>query len=340
MADFRSDTKTKPTAGMRAAMAAAEVGDEQSDEDPTTNALCDRVAGLLGKEAAVFLPSGTMANEIAIRVHCRPGEEIIAHRDSHIVNFEGGGPAALSGTMVRTVGDGRGQFDAETVAAAVRLDDRYHPRSRLVAVEQTANIVGGTVWPVALLDSVAEAGRAHGLATHMDGARLLNAVVASGRPAADHARGFDSVWIDFSKGLGAPVGAVLAGDAAFIHEAWRFKQQWGGAMRQSGVLAGACLYALDHHVDRLADDHRRAATIAQRLAGSAGIDSIVAPDTNIVILDLAADGPTAEDVVERVGRHGVRIGDVGPRRIRIVTHLDVDDADVDALCAAWAEVLG
>ena len=188
MADFRSDTKTRPTAAMRAAMAAAEVGDEQADEDPTTNALCARVAGLLGKAAAVFLPSGTMGNEIAIRVHCRPGDEIIAHRDSHIVNFEGGGPAALAGAMVRAVGDDRGQFDADAMAAAIRPDDRYHPRSRLVAVEQTANIVGGTVWPVALLDSVADAVRARGLATHMDGARLLNAVVASGRSAAEHAR--------------------------------------------------------------------------------------------------------------------------------------------------------
>ena len=320
-------------------MASAEVGDEQAGEDPTTNALCERVADLLGKEAAVFLPSGTMCNEIGIRVHCRPGDEIIAHWTSHIIGWEGGGPAALSGALVRAVDGEGGQFGADDVDAAVRPRSRYMPESRLLVVEQTANQGGGTVWPMAKLRTVVAAARAHGLATHMDGARLMNAVVASGVSARDQASGFDTVWIDFSKGLGAPVGAVLAGSSDLIERSWRYKQQWGGAMRQSGVLAAACLYALDHHVDRLVDDHARARKIADHLRDLPGL-TVATPESNLVFLALSPAAPQATAVVDALQRVGVRVSDFGPNRIRIATHLDIDDTAVDALCGEMTAIFG
>lgn len=336
MIDFFSDTKTKPTPGMRAAMAAAEVGDEQKGEDPTTNALCERVAGLLGKESAVFLPSGTMCNEIAINVHCRPGDEVICEADSHILNFEGGGPSALSGVVLRALQGDRGRFSAAQVRDAYRTPNRYAPASRLVCVEQTANLAGGAVWPVADLAGVAEVARAHGMATHMDGARLMNAVIATGRPAAEHAAGFDSVWLDFSKGLGAPVGAVLAGDRAFIQDAWQRKQRWGGAMRQSGILAAACLHALDTHVDRLADDHALAAHIAARLGAMDGVTWVCEVETNIVFFDIDPARITAPDLASRLAADSIQIGAFSRSRIRVVTHLDVDRPMADRLCDALA----
>ena len=339
--DLYSDTKSRPTAAMRRAMADAEVGDEQAMEDPTVNRLCESVADLLGKEAAVFLPSGTMCNEIAIRVHCRPGDEVICEETCHIVNVEGGGPAALSGVMIRTVAGDRGVFAADQVSAAVRPVNRYMPRSRLVAVEQTANLAGGTVWPVEALNAVGNTGRSLGLATHMDGARLLNAVVATGRAAAEHAAAFDSVWIDFSKGLGAPVGAALAGRRDFIEEAWRYKQQWGGAMRQAGIIAAAALHALMHHVDRLAEDHENARFLAGQLAGLPGIridaDRI---DSNIVFFEVVKSGLSAPDLAARVARSGIRIGAFDERRIRCVTHLDVDRSGIEKAAVAIAEALG
>ena len=263
-----SDTQTRPTEGMRAAIAAAEVGDEQRGQDPTTRALEERVAELLGQEAAVFLPSGTMCNEIALLLHIRPGgDELIADRTAHPINSEAGGPAALAGAMVRTLtGDG-GIFTAAQLEDALRTPgNRYMPRSRLAWVEQTTNLGGGRVWPLATIDEVLAAATRHGLRTHLDGARLLNAVVASGVPASEYAGGFDTAWIDFTKGLGAPVGAVLAGSAELIGEAWRRKQMLGGALRQSGIVAAGCLYALDHHIDRLAEDHEHARLLAEGLA--------------------------------------------------------------------------
>jgi len=256
---------------MRRFMCDAEVGDEQKLEDPTVNLVCEMVAELLGKEAAVFLPSGTMCNEIALRVHARPGEEVIAHHSAHPINFETGGPGALAGVNMRTVDGARGQFDAAAVEAAVRPASRYAPRSRLVWVEQTSNLGGGSVWPLERLEAVAKVAKSHGLATHMDGARLMNAVVASGVSARDYASPFDSAWIDFTKGLGAPVGAALAGSRAFIDEAWRCKQQMGGAMRQAGIIAAGGVYALRHHVDRLAQDLEHARILARGIADLPGI---------------------------------------------------------------------
>lgn len=328
--DLNSDTKTRPTPAMRQAMANAEVGDEQYGEDPTTNRLCERVAELLGKEAAVFLPSGTMCNEIALAVHCRPGEEVIAHESAHIINFEGGGPAAIAGVMMRGLGGKHGQFSGADLAAAIRPHSRYAPRSRLVALEQTANLGGGSVWPIERLREVAGVARDHGLAVHMDGARLLNAVVASGVSAQDHGAVADSLWLDFSKGLGCPVGAVLAGSNDFIEEAWVWKQRIGGAMRQSGILAAAALHALDHHVERLAEDHRNARTLAEGLAEIAGISlDLDAVQTNLVFFDVGGTGLSAPELSQRLAARGVKIGAFDETCLRAVTHLDVDAAGIE-----------
>jgi threonine aldolase len=337
--DLYSDTVTKPTPAMRRFMCDAEVGDEQKGEDPTVNRLQEVVAELLGKAAAVFLPSGTMCNEIAMRVHCRPGDEMLAHRTAHPIHFETGGPAALAGVNVRPLDGPRGQFDAAAVDEAVRPASRHFPRSRLLWVEQTSNLGGGSVWSLARVKAVAQAGRRHGLVTHMDGARLMNAVVASGVPAAAYAAPFDSAWIDFTKGLGAPVGAALAGSREFIAEAWRCKQQMGGAMRQAGIIAAGGLYALRHHVERLAEDHARARRLAEGLAELPGIKVEPAEvDTNLVFFDVTGslDAPAA---VERLLAHGVRMGALGPRTIRAVTHLDVSDAGIDRALAAARAVL-
>ncbi len=336
--DLYSDTVTRPTGAMRRFMCDAPVGDEQKGEDPTVNHLQEMVAELLGKEAAVFLPSGTMCNEIAMRVHCRPGDEMLAHRTAHPIHFETGGPAALAGVNVRALDGARGQFDAAAVEEAVRPDNRYFPRSRLLWVEQTSNLGGGSVWPLGRIESVLKAGRRHGLATHMDGARLMNAVVASEVSARAYAEPFDSAWIDFTKGLGAPVGAALAGSRAFIAEAWRYKQQMGGAMRQAGIIAAGGLYALRHHVERLAEDHALARQLAEGLAELPGLKLDPADvETNIVFFDVT--GPLdASSAVERLLAHGVRIGALGPRTLRAVTHLDVDAAGIDRALAAARQV--
>jgi threonine aldolase len=326
---------------MRAAIAAAEVGDEQRGEDPTTNELQRRVAALLGKEAAVFLPSGTMCNEIAIRLHVRPGgDEVFLGRRAHPMEAEAGGPAVLSGALLTVLDGERGTFTGETLDAAVRAHptgDRYSPNPRLVCVEQTANLAGGTVWPLERLRGVLDAAREHDLRAHLDGARLLNAVVASGVDAPDWAEGFDSAWIDFSKGLGAPVGACLAGSKDFIAEAWRWKQMLGGAMRQSGILAAAALYALDHNVERLADDHARARRLAEGLAALPGIE--LDPDlveTNIVVFGV----PDASEFCRRLDTDGVRMGALDERTVRAVTHLDVDDGGIDRALEAARNAVG
>jgi threonine aldolase len=320
---------------MRTAIATAEVGDEQRGRDPTTIALQDRVAELLGHEAAVFLPSGTMCNEIAFRLHIRPGgDEIILDSSSHPVTAEAGGPAQLAGAMLRPIDGDRGVFTAEQLQRAVRQRvDRYAPRSRLVSIEQTANTGGGRVWPLQTIQDVLAAARRNGLRAHLDGARLMNAVVASGVCAHEFAGGFDTAWIDFTKGLGAPVGAVLAASRELIDEAWRWKQMLGGAMRQSGLLAAACLYALDHHVERLADDHALARRLGEGLSKLPGVT--IDPqtvETNIVIFEVD-DAPA---LVTRVADR-VDLGAVDERRVRAVTHLDVTVEDVDAALAVIAE---
>jgi len=322
MIDLYSDTQTRPSSAMRQAMAEAEVGDEQRFEDPQVTALCERVAALMGMEAAVFLPSGTMCNEIAFRLHIRPGgDEAILHRTSHPIIAEAGGPAAFAGAMMQPLDTPKGMFSGADVLGALRRSNRYSPRSRLVSVEQSTNMAGGRVWPLELLRSVVGVARDNGLRLHMDGARLMNAVVASGVPASEMTRGFDTAWLDFTKGLGAPLGACLAGSAELIEEAWRYKQMLGGALRQAGIVAAGALYALDHNIDRLAEDHANAAALASGLSQLDGVTIDPAEiETNIVIFEV--DDPEA--VCATIERAGVRMGVVGPRRIRAVTHLDVD----------------
>ena len=339
--DLYSDTKSRPTAGMRRFMMEAEVGDEHAGEDPSVNRLCAMVSELLGKESALFLPSGTMCNEIAYRVHCPRGDEIILDKTSHALHFETGGPAALAGAMTRTLEGERGIFSAEQVRAAIRPVNRYHPRSRVLSVENTANLGGGAVWPIEGIREVTEVAREHGLATHLDGARLLNAVVASGVPAREYAAPFDSAWIDLSKGLGAPVGAVLAGSEGFIDEAWRFKHQFGGAMRQAGIIAAAGIYALEHHVERLADDNANARRLAELVADVPGIavdPSLV--ESNMVYFDTAATGMDAHEIGRRLLARGVRVGPFDARTIRAVTHIDVDRGGVEEAAGILREVVG
>jgi threonine aldolase len=333
-----SDTQTRPTAAMRAAMASAEVGDEQQFADPTVNLLCERVAALLGFEAAVFLPSGTMCNEISFRLHIRPGgDEAILHRSSHPLIAEAGGPAAFSGAVMCPLDGERGMFTADALRAALRPPgDRYLPRSRLVSIEQTTNVAGGRVWPLSQLREVMEVARLADLRLHLDGARLMNAVVASGVAAEEYARGFDTAWIDFSKGLGAPMGAVLAGSRELIDEAWRYKQMLGGALRQAGIVAAGALHALDHHVERLAEDHEHARELAAGLASVGGVEiDPAAVETNIVVFRVA----DARALCEALGRRGVRMGALDGRRVRAVTHLDVDRAGIETAVEAVREVL-
>jgi threonine aldolase len=322
-----SDTQTRPSAAMKAAMLLAELGDEQNGDDATVNALCDRMAALTGKPAAVFLPSGTMCNQISILVHCRPGDEILAHESSHIVANEGGGPGALAGAVVLGLRGARGMFEPATLKSALREKRRNAPPQTLVAVEQTANAGGGSVWPLPLLTDVLLTAHAQGMNTHMDGARLMNAVVASGVSAAEMAEHCDSVWLDFTKGLGAPLGAVLCGSEAFIDQAWRWKQRLGGSMRQAGICAAACLYALDHCVEGLATDHANARTLARGLAQFPGL-TVEDPETNLVFFDTREAGLTADALADRLRRHGILVSTVGPYRVRACTHLDVDAAGV------------
>jgi threonine aldolase len=338
MVNLYSDTQTRPTPAMRRAMAEAEVGDEQKLDDPTVIALCERVADLLGHEAAVFLPSGTMCNAIGFRLHIRPGgDEVVLHRTSHPIIAEAGGPAAISGAVLNPVDGPRGMFDADTLRAHLRpAGDRYMPRSRLVSLEQTTNIAGGRVWPLEQMQSVVAAAREAGMRAHLDGARLMNAVVASGVPAREWASLFDTAWLDFTKGLGAPVGAVLAGSRELIDEAWRYKQMWGGSLRQAGIVAAGGLHALDHHVERLADDHANARALAEGLAALPGIELDPADvETNIVVFGFR-DAPRLCAALER---EGVLMSVVGPDRVRAVTHLDVDSAHITTAIAAVERVI-
>jgi threonine aldolase len=332
-----SDTQTRPTPAMKDAMMRAEVGDEQHGDDPTVDALCARMAELTGKEAAMFLPSGTMCNVIAILTHCRKGDEVIAHETSHILSNEGGAHAAITGVQIHPLRGPRGMFGADDVRAAIRPRNRYAPAQRLLEVEQTANIGGGAVWPLAQLNAVAAVARAEGWATHMDGARLMNACVAAGIAPRDMVASYDSVWLDFTKGLGAPLGAVLCGDATFIDAAWRWKQRLGGSMRQAGICAAACLHALDHHVDRLAEDHANARALAAALARLPAVRAET-PDTNLVFFDISATGVSEASLLARLRARGVALSALGGR-MRACTHLDVTRAMIDEAAALIGEAL-
>tara|TARA_B100000963_G_C22613425_1_gene666063 strand:- start:1143 stop:2168 length:1026 start_codon:yes stop_codon:yes gene_type:complete len=339
MYDFYSDTKSIPTKAMLESIISTPLGDEQKGEDPTTAKLERRVAKLLGKEAAIFMISGTMCNEIAVKVHCEPGNEIICDETSHLLNYECGSPAAISGVIMRTLNGVNGVFNAEDVKRAIRPYSRYMPISKMLLVEQTANLGGGAIWPLEKIDSVTKVARDHGLITHMDGARLLNAVAKTNIEASRYARDFDSVWIDFSKGLGAPCGAILAGSSEFCDKAWRQKQALGGAMRQSGVLAATCLYALDNHIEQQAIDNNLAASIGERIAKLPKVIKILPVETNIIIFDLERDAPTAKEIVEKLQKKGLLVGAFGERRIRIVTCLNVNKEAGDILVSELSKIL-
>ncbi len=337
-----SDTETRPTPGMRAAMAAAEVGDEQKGEDPTTTRLQERVAALVGKQAALWLPTGTMCNLVAVKTHTRPGDALVAEAMAHVIRAESGGAALASGVMVQPIPTERGIFTpAELDGAMDRVTAVPVPYGQpvgLICVEQTHNFGGGAVWTQAELGAVSACARARGVPLHMDGARLLNACVASGVPAATFAAAVDSLWIDFTKGLGAPIGAVLAGSRDFIAAARRYKQLFGGAMRQAGIAAAGCLYALDHHVDRLAEDHEHARLLARGLAGIDGIAVQTAePDTNMVFFDVRGLGLSNRAFVDRLASAGVRVSGAGGA-LRAVTHLDVSREGIARALAAIADI--
>ncbi len=327
-----SDTQSKPSAAMKAAMMEAEVGDEQAGMDPTVTELCERMAAFLGKEAAVFMPSGTMCNQVAILTHCRPGDEVIAHETAHIITSEGGGCAALAGVQITGLRGPKGQFSLEALQGAIRSKTRHSPPQTLLEVEQTANSGGGTVWNLDTLNALADFAHAQGMATHMDGARLTNATVAAGIAPSDMAAGYDSVWLDFTKGLAAPLGAVLCGSSEFIGQAWRWKQRVGGAMRQGGIVAAACIYALDHNVGRLAEDHTNARNLARGLAQIPGI-TVEMPETNLVFFDTSATGLDAHSLNMRTRKHGVGFSVNSKFRGRACTHLDVSAADIETAIA-------
>ena len=333
--DLFSDTQTRPTPGMRAAMASAVVGDEQSDSDPTTLALCERVAALLGKEAGVFMPSGTMCNLTSVLVQTRAGDEIIVDDQSHIYNTEAAGAAAIGGVSVAPLKTRAGVYTPEQFEAAIRAPGRTAPKSALVSVEQTTSFSGGSVWTLEDMRRIRDIAHARGLKAHIDGARLLNAVVATEIPAKDYAEGFDSVWLDLSKGLGCPVGAVLCGSKDFVTQAWQWKYRLGGAMRQSGVIAAAGIYALDHHVAQLRADNANLARIHRAIADIPGLGfDETAGQSNILCFTVAGLGVTAPDFAAACLTHDVRIRAIGSV-IRVTTHLDVSEAD----CIRAAEVI-
>lgn len=336
--DLRSDTVTRPTPAMLEAMLRAEVGDDVFGEDPTVNALEARMAALFGHESALFCPSGTQTNQIAINVHTRPGDEVLCEEGAHVYRYEGGGMMANSGCSVRFLPADRGRFTADAVAAAV--NDRqaaYLAHSRLVVIENTVNRGGGACWNLAQAASVREACDAQGLSLHLDGARIFNAMAEDGTSPAQWGRIFHSVSVCLSKGLGAPVGSVLIGSAAFIHQARRVRKRLGGGMRQAGLLAAAGLHALDHHVERLRDDHARARRLGAAIAQAPWCDRVMPTETNIVIYDLRM-GLDAKAHTEALGRQGILCFAIGPRQVRMVTHLDVDDAGIDRTIAALQRI--
>jgi threonine aldolase len=336
--DLRSDTVTKPTDAMRQAMATAEVGDDVLGDDPTVNELERATAEVLGKEAAVYMPSGSMTNQVALRAHTEPGDEVLLAENGHMYLYEAGAPAGISGVMCKLLPAERGMFTADAVRAAIRPRNVHFAPTRLVCVENTSNRGGGSIWPIERIAEVHDAAREAHLSMHLDGARIWNASVATGIPERQYAGYFDSVSVCFSKGLGAPVGSCLAGGAEFIARARRFRKMLGGGMRQAGIIAAGALYGLRNHRDRLADDHANARTLAEGLAATDGIELDPATvETNIVIFRVTAC-PAAE-LVEKLKTAGVLVLATAPDSIRAVTNLMVDAQGIRRALAAFAEVL-
>jgi threonine aldolase len=340
MIDLRSDTATRPSREMRQFMADAEVGDEQIREDPTVNKLQDMVAELTGKEAALFLPSGTMCNAIGIKIHTKPGDKIILERDAHPFTSESGGPAVMSGVMTTLVDGKRGVFTGDDIRRLVPPVTFHSAPTTLVLFENTHNKGGGQVWPLNILNEAADVAHELGLTTHMDGARLLNAVVAADIPAKVWSEKMDTVWIDLSKGLGAPVGGVLAGTKAKMEEGRRYKHMFGGAMRQAGIIAAAGVYALEHNVERMAEDHENAKRLASGLSAIEGIELVYDKlDTNLVFFDVTGTGKSAPDIAAALKEKGVLMGAQGPTRFRAVTHIDVSTDDIETALKAMQDVV-
>jgi len=339
--DLRSDTVTRPTPAMRAAMQSAELGDDVFHEDPTVNRLQERLAAMLGKEAALFAPSGTMSNQICIKAHTQPGDEMLCETMCHVYNNEAGGPAALSGIMCRTIEGDYGILDVSQLSDKVRPLNDHHVHTRLVSLENTHNRGGGRVYPIEKIQAISGWARQQGLIMHLDGARLFNAVVATGIPAAEWGRHFDTVSVCFSKGLGAPIGSALAGSREFVAKARRVRKLFGGGMRQAGVAAAAALYALENHVERLAEDHRNARVIAQAIADTPGL-RLDPPDveTNLIWFEVDADLGTAKDVQAALKQRGVLVGAPGANIMRACTHLDVSAAQAERAAEAIRQVVG
>jgi len=337
--DLRSDTVTKPTPAMREAMAEAEVGDDVYGEDPTVNRLETMAAELLGKEAALFVPTGVMGNQLAIRLHTRPGDEVIVERSSHIIRYEGGSASSLSGVQLCCVPGDRGRLSPESVEASIRPKELHFPPTTLVCLEQTHNVGGGSLYPLETIHRIAEVARAHGLALHLDGARLFNAVVKTGVSAADYARSFDTVSFCLSKGLGAPVGSMLVSDAVRIQKLRRLRKVFGGGMRQVGILAAAGVYALEHHIARLADDHANAHHLATLLEGIPGVVvDVKAVETNMVMFQVPRSSKSTERLLVECREAGVLLNAVGARAFRLVTHLDVNREDMVAASRIFSRV--
>ncbi len=328
--DLRSDTVTQPSPEMRKAMYDAEVGDDVLGEDPTIKELQETVARLLNKEAALFVPSGTMGNQLALKTHTQPGNQVICEEDCHILHYEAGAGGMLSGIQLRTVRGHRGIFRAPQVEELMGPPDIHHAPTTLITVENTHNRAGGTIYPLEVVEGIHNVGRAHGIALHLDGARLMNACTATGIPADRYARYFDSVSIALSKGLGAPVGSVLAGSGEFIAKAKYYRKAFGGAMRQVGILGAAGLYALRYNVARLAEDHEKARRLALAIRElRTFLIDLDAVQTNIVIFEVAREELTAYQVVEQLQTFGIQAIPFGRKKIRFVTHLDVSMADID-----------
>lgn len=331
MIDLRSDTVTKPTPGMLRAMQQAQVGDDVFGEDPTIMELENKLADLFGIEAGLFCPSGTMTNQIAIKVHTQPMDEVLCDETAHVYNYEGGGIGFNSGASVRLMKGERGIFDADQVMDGINSENVHHPRTTLLVVENTCNRGGGSIWPQEQMEDVARTGHTHGLKVHLDGARIFNALVATNQKPNTVGRLFDSISICLSKGLGAPVGSVLLGSKEFIHEARRVRKVFGGGMRQAGYLAAAGIYALDHQVERLVEDHERAQKLRDALIDLPWISDVLPVETNIIVAELL-QGSAVNETIEELKKRGLLAVPFGKGRIRFVTHLDFDDNQLkDAL---------
>jgi threonine aldolase len=339
--DLRSDTVTRPTSAMRKAMSEAEVGDDVFGEDPTVNALQEKVANLLGKETALFVPSGTMANQLSIKSHTQPGDEVIIETSSHPYNFEGGAGAALSGIQFQCLKGVRGILDASQIEEAIRPADHHFPVTKLICLENTHNRGGGSIYPLEKMAEIYRLTKSKGLLLHLDGARLWNASVATGIKPHEYAQWADSVSVCLSKGLGAPIGSLVAGSKPFIDRVHRFRKMFGGGMRQVGIIAAAGIYALNHHLERLKEDHHNAKRLAVGLKEFKGVS--IDPkhvETNIVIFDVTDTGMTGAQVAEAMKKEGVLIHAFGKTQIRLVTHLDVSSEDIEIALKAFKKVLG